>query len=379
MKNRLFIIFFTLAFFSAVGLSTAADGASNAELEDRIKKLEQDVKDATATPIGKISQSISLSGSIEVDYTYADDSDISNRTKNDATSDLDTGTVQLGIDARLHKYVTAVAVLKGEALDSNTNVFWDEAYFTISGQEISTYLIAGKRTQPFGVFNSVFINDPITQELYEINDTGVTIGYATDTLMGIDLSFTVYKGETLITHVNDAGLGWARNNTPGYAVTNDMNSYIISGSISPVEALTLSGFFNSEPGDSDRNTSFGMAVHFEMAGFLADAEYISALDRERHIADNLEYKENAWAITLGYQISDPLLIAVRYEAFDADKKADGNLDKRYGITGTYTLFKNDSFACNLMAEFRKSEYETVSPSSVDDELNEFFTRLAVEF
>ena len=198
-------------------------------------------------------------------------------------------------------------------------------------------------------------------------------------MAGLDASFTVYKGETLITRVNDAGFGWARDNTAGYTVTDDVNSYIISGSVSPLESLTISLFYNSEPGDTDRNNTAGAAVHFELDNFSLDAEYIAALQREKHVADNREYKESAWTVALGYQVSDQALFAVRYEAFDSDNNQDGNLENRYGAAVTYLLFEDDSFACNLMGEVRHSEYETVAGGSADDELNELFARIAIEF
>ncbi len=56
------------------------------------------------------------------------------------------------------------------------------------------YFTGGKRVQPFGVFESLFINDSITQDLYEINKTGATIGFAKEDILGLDLSMTLYKG-----------------------------------------------------------------------------------------------------------------------------------------------------------------------------------------
>jgi hypothetical protein len=110
-----------------------------------------------------------------------------------------------------------------------------------------------------------------------------------------------------------------------------------------------------------------------------DLEYITALDREQRVTDNREYNESAWFASIGYQISEPFVVAMRYENFDADRSASGNLDYRYGFAATYTLFENDSFACNLMGEYRRSEYEFISGSGTDQYLNEFFTRLALEF
>lgn len=342
-----------------------------------------DIIDAAKTAsgsMGQISDLITLSGTIELDYSYASDSDVSDNTINDAASELDIGTVSLGLTAQLNDCVSADVVLKGENLDSNSDrIFWDEVFLTFEKDNLPFYAVVGKRTQPFGVFESLFISDPITQELYEINKTGITLGYADQDMLGIDFSVTVYKGETLITRVNDTGYGWARDNTAGYAVTNDVSSYIVSMSISPVDGLTLAAYYSSEPGDTDRNTTLGGSLHFELADFIADAEYIGALNREYHITDDREYKENAWFVSLGYQIADPLLCSVRYEDFDADKRQSGNLDYRYGIAATWTLFETENFTCTLLGEYRRSEYEHIQSSSTDQSLDELFARLALEF
>ncbi len=103
--------------------------------------------------------------------------------------------------------------------------------------------------------------------------------------------------------------------------------------------------------------------------------------RERHFTDNQEYNESAWFVSIGYQVTGPLLAAVRYESFDDDQSGDQDehLDYRYSIGLTYTLFESDSFACSLSGEYRKSEYELSNGSSADDSMNEFFTRIAIEF
>lgn len=375
MKKIVTLLMGSLCLLFAAG-TVNGFAATNEELEKRIEELETKSKES---PLGRISENIKFFGAIEVDYSWADDADTSDRNANDSTSDLDVGTVELGIEAALHEYLTATAVIKGENLDSDDKIFWDQAFFEIKKDGIPVYLVAGKTYQPFGVFESLFINDPITCDLYEINDTGITVGFTHEAALNLDLSVTVYRGETLIKRVSEAGYGWSRNHTAGYTETNDVESYILSGSIEPMEGLAFSLFFNSEPGDTDRNNTMGASAHFEKAGFIADAEYIGALQREKHVADDKEYKESAWFISLGYQVLDPLLLAIRYESFDADKSAAENLENRYSIGATYTLLEKDDFVCSLMGEYRKTEFETTSGSTNDDEVDEFFARIAIEF
>ena len=107
-------------------------------------------------------------------------------------------------------------------------------------------------------------------------------------------------------------------------------------------------------------------------------EYITALNRERDPADN-EYKEAAWTASLGYQITDPLLLAVRYEGFDADNTDNDSLDNRFTLGGTYTLFTFNTFTCNLMGEYSHTEYDLTTGSTRESGVNEFAGRLALEF
>jgi len=353
-----------------------SEGMSNYELEQEIKALKEKIEGASV-----LSDKLSFSGAIELDYSYSDDGNTGDNTVNDSTSDLDIGTVELGIEAAFHEYVTGNFILKGEALDTdNDRVFWDEATISIQKEGFPFYFVGGKRGQPFGMFESHLINDPITQDCYEIAKTGVTVGYATDLL---DISATVYKGEELIGHLEEAGYGFERDNNPAYEETDDLSSYIGNITISPLDALMLSAYYDSEPGDGNRNETAGISVHYEIGMVTLDTEYIAAISREKHFTDNKEYNESAWFAAIAFQATEPLEIAARYEAFDDDitGEQDGHLTDRYGLGFTYTVFENDSFATNLMGEYRISNFEVEpgNPNGVDDKLNEAFLRLTIEF
>ncbi len=377
MKKALLGI--TIIMFLIITCLQAVMAASNAELEKRIKELENP-SESNSDTLAKIADRLTFSGSVEIDLSYSDDSDISDNAINSSLSDIEVGTIELGVEAILHDYVTANLLLKGEELDSDPTVFWDEAFFTIQKEGFPLYFVGGKRGLPFGSFENQLINDPITCELYEISDTGVTIGVIFDTL-DINFSTTVYKGEVLMDTVSNAGYGFERNNTPGYTADDKIKSYIINFSMTPIEDLTIAAYFNSETGDDERNTTAGLSLHYEPFQFIIDSEYITALNREKHFADDKEYNESAWFFSLGYQIMEPLIAAVRYESFDDDKKGgqDTHLAYRYSLGATYTLFTKKSFVCNLSLEYRKSEFEHTAGSNADNNLDELFAQLAIEF
>ena len=378
--GKALVIFVTIFSLSMLTETQPAfsQGMSNYELEQEIKALKEKIEGRGI--LGKISDKLTFSGAIELDYSYADDSDIGDNTVNDSTSDLDIGTVELGLEVAFHEYVTGNFILKGENLDSDEKVFWDEATITIQKEGFPLYFVGGKRGQPFGVFESHLINDPITQDCYEIVKTGATVGFATDYL---DISATLYKGEELMGHLVEAEYGFERNNSPGYEETDDVSSYILNITIFPIEALMLSAYYDSEHGDGNRNETAGGTLHFEFWKITLDAEYIAAIQREKQFTDNKEYNESAWFAAIAFQVMDPLEIAARYEAFDddIDGDQDGHLDYRYSLGFTYTLFEKDDFATSLMGEYRVSNFEVEpgNPNGVDDKLNEVFLRLAIEF
>lgn len=372
--RKALVIFVTIFSLSMLTETQPAfsQGMSNYELEQEIKALKEKIEGRGI--LEKISDKLTFSGAIELDYSYADDSKVGDNTVNDSTSDLDIGTVELGLEVAFHEYVTGNFILKGENLDSdNDRVFWDEATITIQKEGFPLYFVGGKRGQPFGAFESHLINDPITQDCYEIVKTGATVGFATDYL---DISATLYKGEELMGHLVEAEYGFERNNSPGYEETDDVSSYILNITIFPIEALMLSAYYDSEPGDGNRNETAGGTLHFEFQKITFDAEYIAAIQREKHFQNDREYKESAWFAAIAFQVMDPFEIAARYEAFDddIDGDQDGHLDYRYSLGFTYTLFEKDDFATSIMGEYRASNYE-----GVDDKLNELFLRLAIEF
>lgn len=367
------------------------------ELKAQSKEVEEPAPEKAEAP-ERWTDEIAFSGAIELDYSSADDSDIGDNTVNDSTSELDIGTLELGVEVAFHEYVTGNFVLKGENLGSEDDrIFWDEASLTLKKDGFPSYFVGGHRGQPFGLFESHLINDPLTQDLYEIVRPGATLGIVSE-FLGLDISGTVYKGEELMSHMLEGAYELNRDYTddtgalpgwrPGgmsaeYAEIDDVSSFIGNISISPIGAVTVVGFWDSEPGDCHRNETAGGTVHIEFRRLSLDGEYIFAVDREPDSADKIEHDESAWFGTLAFQVIDPLEIAVRYEAFDDDieGKQDGHLEDRYSLGFTFTLLEKDDFACNLMGEFRRSNYEVEvgNPNGVDESLNEWFAKLGIEF
>jgi hypothetical protein len=370
-------LFLFLAIFSS---PVVAEEKSNYELTKAIEMMKN---------------SIGFSGAIELDYGYVDDGDIGDNTVNDSTSDLDIGTVELGAEIAFHEYATGHIAFKAEGLDADDHVFCDEAVIDIRKQGFAPYLTLGKRGLPFGAFESHLITDPLTQDLYEIADTGMTVGF-TPGVSGLDVSLTVYKGEVLMTHMlegaykldrtylDDTGAlpAWRTGGMhASYNETDDVSSFIGHITLEPMEGMALGAFYNSEPGDSQRNDTLGGMFHFEISRLTLDTEYITAVQRETNSADNLEHKESALSGAMAFQCTDKLEAALRYEVFNDDipGNQDGNLEDRYSLGLNYALLEKENFAIGLSFEYRQSSYEKASGSTADDSLNELFAKLGIEF
>ena len=135
--------------------------------------------------------------------------------------------------------------------------------------------------------------------------------------------------------------------------------------------------FDSEPGDDSRNETLSAFAEFSMADVTVDAEYFTATKREKYLADNQDYKENAWVIGLAYQVMDRLELACRYERFDNDRRtaSDGDFDHTVVFGANYDLFEN----VTLMGEYRNLKEKTAAGSTYEESVNEFNFRVAVGF
>ena len=111
---------------------------------------------------------IDWGGCIDFDLTGTSQKD------SDSTSDLVLDAVELSLASEVNANVSVEAIIKYE---TGEGVFLDEGFCTLNKiGNLPVSVKAGQYVLPFGVFESHLINDPITQDNYEINTAGVTIG-----------------------------------------------------------------------------------------------------------------------------------------------------------------------------------------------------------
>jgi hypothetical protein len=386
------------------------------ELKKEVK--EEILSEMKGTVLEKESESVSLppwmervtlSGTLEGEFRWQDKRDIGERNS-DSTSDLYLRRLELGIEAAITDWVDTSLVLNSEWIGDGVNegdeqITVDEAMVNIQNNDFPFYFSVGKRTQPFGVFENHLITDPMTQDAYETKKVGVTVGY-TGTV-GLDLSATLYKGEEQMDHLAASGLFDITRN-PGIETTDDVDSYILSASLSPVEdRLTLFGSYLSEPGRGDRNKTMTFGFTADIANIMIEGEYMRALKREKYSGISNEYKEGVLSLGVAYAliareremvggalfaerkahlVSEPLEFALRYERFDdddfADRESSWSVDNRYSAGVRYSFYHDEKsgLAAYVASEYRHTDYRLhpIQTARAKDN-NELYLRLGVSF
>jgi hypothetical protein len=307
---------------------------------EKIEELEEDEADEldiTPTFLKPYIEKAILHGFIEFNLDYIDPSDTEDGDSG-STSELYLGEVALAFKVIFNEWVKTEIVVNAEDLgkgDETEEINLDEAIVTLNSPWIPMYLVGGKTVLPFGVFEDRMISGTITEDLYEIDDWGVTLGFAPD-FYGLDISVSVYEGQDIIENLKDFG---THEFSPGREKEDGVDSFIASVSLEPVEELlSLATFYENEPGDGDRNQSLGGALTLNVWKLILDAEYITALERGKG-ADGEENKESAWFVALAFQPFEKFELATRYEDFNDDVSGDQDeiLTYRYSAGWNYSF------------------------------------------
>ena len=385
----LVIVVLTLAL---VVSARAENNPKDHEVKQRLKTVE-DIEEKTQEEEdqGEESQKfqsifgekVRLNGGFELNYEYLDLKDIDDEDSG-SSSDLFMSTAELALRIFLNEWSKAKVVVTADDVGrqgGNGKISLDEAILTLNSKRVPLYFIGGKTVMPFGVFEDHLIEGTLTEDLYEIDEWGATVAFAPD-FYGLDISFSVYKDPQIIENLNDFQTHEYR---PGRRKDDKWKSYIANVTLEPVEdTLILSAFYDSESGDGSRNESIGGAFTLNYWKFTLDAEYITALEREK--GENGEQnKESAGMVGLAFDLSDSLELATRYAFFNDDNAGDQDevLDYRICAGFNYSLldFVNFSFLemATLSFEYRFSKYEKEKDSNAANSQNMFQFQLALGF
>jgi hypothetical protein len=353
-----------------------------------------------------------LSGNFEGDFRWMRFDDFT-LPRSGSSSDLYLRMVDLAFEADLLDWVSSIVVLNSEWMgdyshQGDERLTIDEVHFDIQSPDSLLYLVFGKRTQPFGLFENFLVTDPLTQDVYETKKVGLSLGLKGR--HGLDLSVTAYKGEEQVNQFFGSGMVDSDAVPAPSEAAKQVNSFICAGSFSALQNdLYVFGAFQTEPGLRERNlslnTGFNLTLPF-LRNLVLDSEYMQALNRDIYPGLDRQFRESVLSVTAAYvfvmrkrthrgggsylgrrsQIrAHPVELAGRFEYFGDDgmSAALGTWTgrNRYSLGGRYTFFEDGRLFVYLMTEYRHTVCR-VPPGlrgSVARNDDEVYLRLGVDF
>jgi hypothetical protein len=343
----------------------------NEEVEE--EEPSKEIPILSRLPVEKVT----LGGFVDLDYDYYEVSDISDK-ESPGRTDVGLGSLDLELRVFFNKWAKAKFTLAADDVgkqESKTKIKVDDAFFTLKCPWVPLYFKGGYTTLPFGVFEDRLITGTIVEDLYEIQQVGAILGFDPD-FYGLDISFTVYAGQDIIKNLGNFGIdGYSEDRKK----KDNVSSFIANVTLEPVEdVLSLSVFYDSEPGDGRRNQTIGSAFSLDLWKFALDTEYVTALQRQKR-ANGEESKESAWVVGLAFRPfeSVPLELAGRYEDFADDLKEnqDEVLDDRYVAGFNYKFLEWATF----FFEYDYLNYEKEKDSDAADHAYEVHFRIDLAF
>ena len=272
----------------------------------------------------EIAPGIRLGGLFEIESIYSTNG-------GDAWS-LDLATAEVNVDAIVSENITAGIVLLFEEGDDFFAV--DEA--TVALNELlasDLYIVGGLMTLPFGTYATHFIDDTLGQVLGETSEVAVQLLYLKDMF---SLSGTVFNSD-----VDKAG------------EDDVIEDFIVTGSITPVENLTLTASYISNILNSDElsdmleadtvtdiATGIAAAVAYVNGCIQIDAEYLFVVDEikmaDLDLDDDGDADDSPWALNLEVAYCVPKWeLALKYETAD-----EFEVKSRYGIAASKFIAEN---------------------------------------
>ena len=371
-----------------MGSAKAQDRVSNPFVKqglEKFEKSEEAEKEGGEIPAirNMFGETIRLNGGIALNYEYRDVQDVGDQD-NGGSSDFFIDTAELVLGVFFNEW--SKAKFKVEAVDvgrkgEKETVRLDEAFLALKSLRMPLYLVGGKTVLPFAIIDNHLIEDPLTEELYEIDEWGATLGFYPD-IFGLDVSFSLYRNPRIADNLKDFK---THEFTPGRQKEDAFQSFLVNVTLEPVEdTLSMSAFYDSEPGDGARNQSIGGSITLNYRKFILDAGYITALQREKG-ENGEENRESAGVVGLAFDLLDSLQLAARYEVFRDGTRGDQDevLDYRiaagfnYSILGLVNVsFLNDA---TLSFEYRYSKFEKEQNSNAANSQNTFQFQLALGF
>lgn len=366
--------------------------AEASKAKQRLKKIdkieeqeEQEEKEDEEIPTiqKKSAERIKLYGFVEANYEYLDVKDIEDE-KSGSLSDFFLSSITIALRVLFNEWSKAKVALEFEDVGrqgGSERLHLDEAIVTLKAPWMPMYFIGGKTVMPFGVFEDRLIEGTLAEDLYEIDELGATLGWTPD-FIGLDISFSIYEDARIMDNLQDFDI---YEFGPGHHKESKFSSYIANVTLEPVEdTLTVSAYYNSEPGDGRRNKTIGGALTLNFWKFILDTEYITALQRQNG-ENGEENKESVAVVGLAFDVLDSLQLAARYANLDDDNPGDQDGVLDYQFVAGFNYYFKEVVDISIIQdaifsfEYRFSKYEKEKGSEAADSQNMLQFQMALEF
>ena len=362
-------------------LEEALEIPEKAETSDIIE--DEDVED-----LEEFIKRIEFYGTIEVEAGYEQ---IKPKVgEKEDYSDLTLATVDFAIDALITDRMRTHILFEYEDGENvgDGNFIIDEAIIHYQAKEVCApdlscnspwYANIGRLTIPFGYFESLFINGPLTEDLGETKETAVIAGVYNPF---INIAAGVFNGD-----IDKAGND---DRIESYVAAC---TFTLPEDVSPNVGLMLGVSYISNIADSDELADF-IVDEFDLAvpgfdyvagfssflsvslmnRFFFEAEYVGAVES---FEEDKNFKPKAWNFELAFIPIEDVEVAFRYGgSADTFGTAENLLpDTQVGICGIYEIFNNTSIGLEYLYE----EFEYYEEIGNDAEVVTITTQLAVEF
>jgi len=239
----------------------------------------------------------------------------SSRIDGKSESDIVLATVAFDLEAAMTDWLSGhIGLLWEEDSREDDNI--DEAYIALGASEdIPFYLITGRFYQPVGNFESMFISDPLTLELIEMNTESAMVGVGNG--WG-DVNVGAFNG--------DVKEGVAA----GEGGDSKISDFFASVSLTPVEQVQCGIYWLSDLMEGYNQTALGEMIA-DQAGYnrsgaaggyinaylgqlTLNAEYVSALE-DYELAGG-SYRPAALHLEGSVQVSEKVAVGLMYGASD---------------------------------------------------------------
>lgn len=228
-------------------------------------------------------------------------------------SDILVATAAFDLEASMNEWLSGhLGLLWEQYTREDDNI--DEAYIALGASEdIPYYLIAGRFYQPVGNFESVFVSDPLTLELIEMNTESAMVGIGNG--WG-DLNIGAFQGDVKKGVAPDSGGDTTISDfyasatvTPGERVK--FGAYWLSDVMEGYNQKGLGNLIADQAG-YEKVAAAGAFINAYLGRVMLNAECVSALND--YNLNGGSYRPAAFHLEGSVQVQEKVTVGLKYEA-----------------------------------------------------------------